>query len=306
MPKAKYDPLSQFRAPLNYELAGKDFHIILDDGNEIFVRFIDGENLQWSETKGPYIWEKYECLKADDNTYFVHINTAAGEGKLNYCLILDLLQDLVTFIKLEEGKIEESDRLILVTPVFGAIKIQGRALPKNRHHFTDRMVGRRIVWQYSSGFNKMHIYYKPTLYRLPRVDSDSFRRRYEAETDPEEKARLKGYVDRFDRTEEAYPFAEEPCFHITINEHMNLFCFVEENETLCDPLKAIGGGGIVLLQDLDRLVQNGLGFGKGSYAFCTGYGREVFEPDEVEFEEVPYDETKLKTIPCIYDIKFGE
>lgn len=306
MPKAKFDPLLQFRAPLNYELGGKDFHIFLDNGTEISARFIDGENLQWAENCGPYLWEKYSCLKADDNTYFVLFSPAASEGQLNYCLIIDLLQDLVTLVILEGNQFEVSDRLIKVTPVFGAIKRQGLPLPTARHYFTDRMAGRRIVWQYSSGFNKMHIYYKPTLYRLPKVDTESFRRRYLAETDPEEKARLKGLVDRFDRTDPVYPFAEEPCFHITINEHMNLFCFVEENETLCDPLKAVGGGGIVLLQDLDRLVQNGVGFSKEGCNFCTAYGREVFEPDEVEALDVPYDETKLVTIPCIYDIKFGE
>ena len=304
MPLPKFDPLLQFRAPYNYELAGKNYHIVMDDGNDYSVCFLDGENLQWSENGGEYIHRRYECLKADANLYFVHIIVSAETGKeVHHSMILDLAQDLVTLVITEEGLLEEADRLVRVTPVFGAIKMPGKELPKIRHHFTDRMVGRRIFWQYSSGFGKLHIYYKPTLYRLPVVDSDSFRRRYAAETDPAEKARLKGFVDRFDRTEAVYPFAEEPCFHITINDHFNLFCFCEENETLMDPEKAIGGGGIILLQDLDRLVQNGLGYALGSYNMTTAYGREVFEPDEVESRQAPYDETKLKTIPCIYDIK---
>ncbi|MBO4834976.1 MAG: MoaF N-terminal domain-containing protein [Lachnospiraceae bacterium] len=305
MPLAKFDPLLQFRAPYNYELAGRNYHIVLDDGNEVFVNFLDGENLQWTEKKGEASWKRYECLKGETDLYFVHITMDDEKGKeVHNSLILDLAQDLVTIVKTEEGKLEEAERLVKVTPVFGAIQYPGKALPEKRHAFTDRMAGRRIIWQYSSGFNKMHIYYTPTLYRLPKVDSDSFRRRYEAEEDPAEKARLKALVDRFDRTEETYPFAEEPCFHITINDHFNLFCFCEENETLADPLKAIGGGGIILLQDLDRLIQNGLGYAYGSYTMCTAYGKECFEPDEVESLDVPYDETKLKTIPCIYDIHF--
>ena len=305
MPLAKFDPLLQFRAPYNYELAGKNYHIVLDDGNEVFVNFLDGENLQWTENKGEASWKHYECLKGETDLYFVHITMDDEKGKeVHNSLILDLAQDLVTIVKTEEGLLEEAERLVKVTPVFGAIQYPGKALPEKRHAFTDRMAGRRIIWQYSSGFNKMHIYYTPTLYRLPRVDSDSFRRRYEAEEDPAEKARLKALVDRFDRTEEVYPFAEEPCFHVTINDHFNLFCFCEENETLADPLKAIGGGGIILLQDLDRLIQNGLGYAYGSYTMCTAYGKECFEPDEVESLDVPYDETKLKTIPCIYDIHF--
>ena len=305
MPLPKHDPLLQFRAPYNYELAGKNYHIVLDDGNEIFVNFLDGENLQWTENKGEVSWKRYECLKAETDLYFVHITMDDEKGKeVHNSLILDLAQDLVTIVKTEEGKLEEAERLVKVTPLFGAIKYPGKALPEKRHAFTDRMTGRRIIWQYSSGFNKMHIYYTPTLYRLPKVDTESFRRRFEAEEDPAEKERLKAFVDRFDRTADTYPFAEEPCFHVTINDHFNLFCFCEENETLADPLKAIGGGGIILLQDLDRLVQNGLGYAYGSYTMCTAYGKECFEPDEVESLDVPYDETKLKTIPCIYDIHF--
>ena len=307
MPLPKHDPLLQFRSPYNYELAGKNYHIVLDDGNEIFVNFLDGENLQWTENKGEITWKSYECLKAEADLYFVHIIMDPTKGKeVHNSLILDLAQGLVTIVKTEEGQLEEAERLVKVTPVFGAIQYPGKALPEKRHAFTDRMAGRRIIWQYSSGFNKMHIYYTPTLYRLPKVDTDSFRRRYEAEEDPAEKERLKGFVDRFDRTEATYPFAEEPCFHVTINDHFNLFCFCEENETLADPLKAVGGGGIILLQDLDRLIQNGLGYAYGSYTMCTAYGKECFEPDEVESLDVPYDETKLKTIPCIYEIHFDE
>lgn len=305
MPLPKFDPLLQFRAPYNYELAGKNYHIIMDDGNEYFVNFIDGENLQWAENAGTFVWRKYECLKADADLYFVHVIVSTEKGKeIHHSLILDLAQDLVTLVITEEGLIQGFDRLIKVTPVFGAIKDDGKVLPEKRHFFTDRMTGRRIEWHYSSGFCKLHIYHTPTLYRLPRVDTASFERRYEAETDPAEKERLKGFVDRFRRTDATYPFAEEPCFHITINDHFNLFCFCEENETRHDPEHSVGGGGIILLQDLDRMIQNGIGYGLGSYTMTTAYGVEKFEPDEVEFLDAPYDETKLETIPCIYDIKF--
>lgn len=305
MPLPKFDPLLQFRAPYNYELAGKNYHIVMDDGNKYSICFMDGENLQWAENGGNYEWRRYECLKADADLYFVHIIVSTEKGKeVHYSLILDLAQDLVTLVITEEGLLEESERLVKVTPVFGAIQYPGKPLPEKRHFFTDRMTGRRIEWHYSSNFCKMHIYYKPTLYRLPFVDTESFRRRYEAEQDPAEKERLKGFVDRFDRTAKTYPFAEEPCFHVTINDHFNLFCFCEENETLADPEHAVGGGGIILLQDLDRMIQNGIGYALGSYTMTTAYGVEKFEPDEVESLDVPYDETKLKTIPCIYDIKF--
>ena len=305
MPLPKFDPLLQFRGPNSYELAGKNLNIIMDDGNEFYVSFLDGENLLWSENKAAPVLRSYEALKGETDLYIAHIIVSTEEGKeVHQGIVLDLAQDLVTLVMMEEGLIEEADRLIRVTPSFGAIKYPGKPLPEKRHCFTDRMTGRRISWHYSSNFFKTHIYFKPTLYRLPFVDHDSFRRRMEAEEDPAEKARLKEFVDRFARTKEKYPFAEEPCFHVTINDHFNLFCFVEENETRADPLKAVGGGGLLLLQDLDRLIQNGLGFGLGTYTMCTAYGKEEFEPDEVEFLDVPFEETNLKTIPCIYDIKF--
>ena len=168
MPLPKFDPLLQFRAPYNYELAGKSYHFVMDDGNEYYVNFLDGENLQWIENKDPYTRKRYECLKGEKDLYFVHIIISEEKGKeVHYSLILDLAQDLVTLVITEEGKLEEAERLIKVTPVFGAIRHSNKALPEKRHAFTDRMAGRRIIWQYSSGFNKMHIYYKPTLYRLP-------------------------------------------------------------------------------------------------------------------------------------------
>ena len=181
MPLPKFDPLLQFRAPYNYELAGKHYQFVMDDGNEYYVNFLDEENLQWVENKNPYVRKRYECLKGEKDLYFVHIIISEEKGKeVHYSLILDLAQDLVTLVITEEGKLEEAERLIKVTPVFGAIQHLNKALPEKRHAFTDRMAGRRIIWQYSSGFNKMHIYYKPTLYRLPKVDTESFRRRMEA------------------------------------------------------------------------------------------------------------------------------
>jgi hypothetical protein len=215
--------------------------------------FLDGESLQYAKKGEAYIWDSYECMKGDDTTYFVHVQPIQYGGKVNYSWILDTAQNLVTLVITEEGVIPAAERLIRVTPIFGAIKVQGRPLTEKRHSFTDRMVGKHIYWHYNPGFSIQHIYHKPTLYRLPKYDVEGTKKKYEAETDPEEKARLAAMLDRFERTKESYPFCEEPCFHITINEALNLFCFVEENETLTDPLKAIGGGGLLLLQDIEPL-----------------------------------------------------
>ena len=166
----KFKSLSQYKAPFNYELSGKHFHIFLDNGSEYSLHFLDGENLQYAKTGEAYIWDSYECLKGDDTTYFVHVKPHQFEGKVNHSWIIDLAQNLVTLIITEEGMIPASERLIRVTPVFGAIKAQGRQLTEKRHSFSDRMVGRHIYWYYNPGFSIQHIYHKPTLYRLPHYD----------------------------------------------------------------------------------------------------------------------------------------
>jgi hypothetical protein len=298
----KFYSLSQYKAPFCYELSGKHFHIFLDDGSEYSLFFLDGENLQYVKKGEAFQWDSYECMKGDDTTYFVHVKPYQFAGKVNHSWILDLAQNLVTLIITEEGVIPASERLIRVTPVFGAIKAQGRQLTGKRHSFTDRMVGRHIYWHYNPGFSIQHIYHKPTLYRLPQYDVEGMKKRYEAATDPEERARLEAYLDRFERTKESYPFCEEPCFHIMISDTMNLFCFCEENETLTDPKKAIGGGGLILLQDIERLTDVGLGYGLGEYYMLSAYGVENENGDEVDSLVAPYDETRLQTIPCIYSI----
>ncbi len=300
MEKRINKPLELYRAPLNYELAGKPFHIILDDGRDLMINFMDGENLQWAKKGEPFRWETYHALKGDEEIYFIHI-APLDDPKHNIVIVLDLAKNLVTWLDTIEGLIPVSDRIVTLKPVFGAIKLPGRHLTEERHHFTKRMVGKRITWHYNQGFAVKHIYYKPHFYRLPVFDRQGTYRDAESCTDPVQKTILQDKADRFRRTEDSYPFCEEPCFHITINSHLNFFAFVEENETYTDPLLAMGGGGLILLQDIERMVEVGLSYSKGDYYLVTAYGVEGFEPDPVESFESPYDETVLKTIPCIYD-----
>ena len=302
----KYRPLEQYRAPCNFELAGKSFHLVMDDGSELSLFFMDGENFQWAEKGKPYVWETYECLKADDTTYFVHTAPTMYGGTIHYCLILDLLQGLVTQVKTTENSIPEYPKLMRVDPLFGAIKFPGRPLPEKRHFFTDAMAGRRITWHYNPGFSMQHLYYQPTFYRLPQYDVEGINRHYEQATDPEAKKKMKVYVDRFERCMKTYPFCEEPCFHITINDHLNLFTFCEENENIYDPLHIVGGGGLILLQDIDRLTDVGLSYTVGEYYMLTAYGVEGFKPDVVETFTAPYDESNIKTIPCVNEIHFDK
>ncbi|MBQ3880541.1 MAG: MoaF N-terminal domain-containing protein, partial [Oscillospiraceae bacterium] len=91
----KFIGLSQFRGPFCFELAGKHFHFVLDDGREYSLFFPDGETVQWAEKGKPYLWDSYECLKGDDTTYFVTYQPS-GMERFRFNWIIDTAQRLVT------------------------------------------------------------------------------------------------------------------------------------------------------------------------------------------------------------------
>ena len=86
----KFIGLSQYKAPFTQELAGRSFHLVMDDGSELMLKFIDGENVEIAEKGQPFVWESYECMKGDECTYFVHVQPTAGNGLINKSWILDL------------------------------------------------------------------------------------------------------------------------------------------------------------------------------------------------------------------------
>ena len=303
----KFIGLSQYRAPLCHELAGKHFHIVMDEGKEYSLYFLDGENLQIAEKGQTYIWESYECLKADDTTYFVHIMPTAGKGLINHTWVLDTAQRLVTFVLMEEAFDPKYPRLIRVIPYFGAIKVPGEPLPTIRHHLSARMAGRHIKWHYTPGMNLQHIYYSPIAVRASsgpeQTYEEAMRSRLEkqfASDDPEVVRQAEETFARMMKRQEWYPFYEEPCFHIWISEGMNLFCFIEENMIRRSPSKSDGGGGILLLQDTERVVDYGLSFCAGEYYLCTAYGDENEDGDPLDNAESPYDWSKLRAMPSIH------
>ncbi len=300
----KFIGLSQFKVPYNYELAGQQFHLVMDCGKEVVVKFTDGEIVEYAQRGEPFVWDTYQCLKADETTYLVLVEPASGKGLLHYNLILDLEARLVTVVTMEEGYRPEYPRIIRTTPYFGAIKVPGRALPTKRHHLTDRMVGRHIVWHYNPGFAIEHIYHTATCVRAD-VSGTINRLRAELEEraaseDPAIREKAIADLEAFRRRREFYPFYEEESFHITINDHLNLFCFLEENMNMRDPAHHQGGGGILLLQDIERMIDMGVCFSAGEYYMCTAYGDENNIENELDTKESPYDWSKFEAMPSIY------
>ena len=304
----KFYALSQYKAPYNYELAGKHFHIVMDNGVEYSMFFMDGENVQYAKKGEAYVYDTYECLKGNDTTYLVWIQPAKEKGRLNFAIVLDVLQNLVTFVKLEGGLYPQYPNLVHVEPFFGAIKLPGRELPKIRHHLTDRMVGGHIVWKYGPGHGLQHIYHAANCVRASggpgvRRDADAMRQRMAKElesADPETRKAAEERIKSFEERAKWYPFYDEECFHVWISDTMNLFCFLEENMLYASPENKEGGGGILLLQDIDRVIDVGLSFDTKKPYMLSAYGEENDIPDPLDDKESPYDWSLLQAMPSIH------
>ena len=298
----KFYGLSQYKGPFNYELSGKHFHIIMDDGREWSFNFLDGENLEWAEKGKPYVWDTYEAMKGDDTTFLVHIRPTFGGGLINWNFVLDTAQSLVTMVVMQEETDPDWPKLIHIEPFFGAIKVPGRDLPKIRHHLSDRMVGHGIYWYYNPGMSLQHLYRTPSNIRAnsgPGVDVVAdLKKQLEVTEDPVERKAIEDRIYHFEERAATYPMFDEPCFHIWINDHLNLFCFVEENQLYHHP-RHEGGGGILLLQEIERLVDVGLVFNKNEYYMVTAYGVEETRHDPMNDLESPYDWSKLKAVATL-------
>jgi len=300
--KKQFYGLSQYKGPFNYELSGKHFRLVMDDGREFSLNFTDGENLQWAGKGEAYRWDTYEAMKGDDTTYFVYVRPAVGEGKLVWVFILDTLQSLVTMVVIEEGKVPEWPQLETITPYFGAIKVPGRALPGIRHHLSDRMAGHGIYWYYNPGKSLQHLYHGASNVRADsgpgRNILDDIRDKIAETSDAQEKEQLQAELKVWEASTATYPIFDEPAFHIWINDHLNLFGFLEENKMLYYP-DHVGGGGILLLQDIERLVDIGLCYNRNDYYMLTAYGREETRHDPLMDVETPYDWSVLRGMPSL-------
>lgn len=299
----KFRGLSQYKTAYNYELAGQFFHAVMDNGREYALNFLDGENLQWAEKGEPFVWDSYECMKGDDTTYLVHVQPRQYSGKVNYSWIIDLNESLVTMVVMEEGIVPEIERIIRATPIFGALKLQGRKLSEKRHTFTDRMVGKQIRWRYSPAYVVQHIYHSEEFYRMPPYTYEVLKERYDGLKDgmsEEEWEKTSAMLELRKNSPTPTHFWEEPSFHIRISDNMELFGFNEENMVRDDPTHARGGGGVLLLIDVERLTDIGLSYCLGDY-YMLGACGETVEPVDITDSLPSYSvKDRIVSIPSIH------
>ncbi len=161
----KYEGLSIFRPPLSFELAGKSFDLVMDDGFDNRLVFTDRKTLKFGP-EGEEAEFEYDCLKMDDLCYFVNFEARPFPNpRRGITLILDLKESLVTAAYATLGLDPKFPRMPSVDIIFGAIRREDGTLPTKRHGYTDMLLGKSIDWNYGS-FNIAHVYQTERYYRV--------------------------------------------------------------------------------------------------------------------------------------------
>ena len=142
----------QYRFAHCYDLKRKTLMVSADSKNYT-IGFAGKEKLTF-DSGGSVESYTYECLKIEDDTYFVLFGTNIAVFELN--------QGLATLI-LPEGY------------VYGAIQIPGEAISVTRHSSTEEMIGTAVCWVLGCDKYVNHIYFSADRCRsVVSVQADSF------------------------------------------------------------------------------------------------------------------------------------
>ena len=233
-PRGNYG-IDQYRPPLCFELAGREYTFVMDDGVDYVLRFLDGKTAEWHLENEEPKQEDYECLKADDTTYLVFFE-----------IVIDLENMLVTRIIAVNGENPKDPYLNNTYIEFGAILKTDGSVTFKRHSYTDEMIGTCMQWCYGS-FSTVHIYYCSNFYRI---------------TYPRDGSQDPAISEGMDSLVRQLPSSDEPASYIKIKENMYLLNITERNME-----KLLGAGGLFrsntmcFLQNYDRLYLVGRAFG---------------------------------------------
>lgn len=244
-PRGNYG-LDQFRPPLCFELTGKQFVFVMDDGVDYILRILDENNLEWNlEGKEPKR-EDFECLKADDTTYLLFFEIAGTERRTGHTFVIDLENMLVTRIIAVNGENPKFPYLNNSYIEFGAILKPDGSLTFQRHSYTDDMVGTCMQWCYGC-FSTVHVYYCTNFYRI---------------TYPRDGSQDPALSEGMDSLVRQLPSSDEPASYIKIKENMYLLNITERNmERLLGPKGLFRCDTMCFLQNYDRLYLVGRAFG---------------------------------------------
>lgn len=206
----------QYTPPRCYELAGERFELIMDDGFDYVLNFLDNETLEWNWVGGEPKREQYLCEKGDDTTYLVSFELAGVVPRVNHTFVLDREGYLVTRLISKIGTNPKYPYLMNTEYEFGAIFREGVEISVYpRHGFTEDMVGTLVGWAYGAEMATVHAYYCTDFYRISYSRDEAY---------SEEAKRM---MEMFANMTSGLPTPDEPTTYIKIKDGLYLFTLTE-------------------------------------------------------------------------------
>ena len=251
-PKApKFEGISTYRPHLNYELTGKTFLLVMDTVENITVRFLTRDLLEYSQ--GDRTWrEKYECAKGAEEAYFVNFELTGVTPRTNITLLLDTMTRLVSVVNTWTGLKKEYPTLCDFRFDFGAIDMPGYPLPKKRHGYTTDLIGKRIHWHYGPNWSIIHVYYHPNYMRGTFT--------------PEALARMEPPTPEQAAAWKENPYDEKTAF-VKMREGLYAVTCVEQSMSRSGRV----GNSLLFMMDTKRLHDVGRSFGHSGQFGGAGY-----------------------------------
>ncbi len=251
-----FEGISRYCPPLNYELVGKRFNLVMGRYGDILVNFITGKTLEFTQNGTSYR-EPYQCVKGSELAYFVNFELSGVHHRTNMTLILDLQTRLVTVVKTFVGHDKRYPTLCDHDFDFGAIDLPGFELPKKRHGYTTDLVGKRIQWHYNPGFAIVHVYYHPRYVR------GTFTREAAKLLKPSTPEQQEAWLNN--------PY-DEPAVYVKIRHNMYVVAFIEQSMARRGGI----GNSLLFLMNTDRLHDVGRSFGHSGQFGGTEYQPENY------------------------------
>jgi hypothetical protein len=272
-----FEGMSQYRPPLCFELVGKTLELVMDTGYDYELTFSDRRTLKYGEKGREAAEYTYDCLKADDDIYFVNFEVTGAVPRAGLSFVLDMEQYLVTANYCTVGQNPRWPRMCKPTISFGAIRREDGSLNGLRHGYSDDMVGRAIHWRYGT-VEVVHVYASERYYRLMTPASALERLKIEK-------------PDIYKRVTERNidTIYEEPCHMIKIKDGIYVF---ECNEEMANRQRG-SGNDLFFVMNLDRMHDVGRSFGYNDQGLPENYTYGAFGENYDASELLARDSTEF-------------
>ncbi len=142
-------------------LAGKSFKIVTDNGPVLNYSFKGKNRLTLGENNAAAVEAGYGALTLKEMVFVSHMIPKTQKG---FNVFVDLKTNLATVIEVwfcggKDGTGQTlDDREVQRQIYFGYVEVAGKAAPKERHHFTNRLEGTGMYWKQDTGIETLDLY----------------------------------------------------------------------------------------------------------------------------------------------------